>query len=284
MQFALCNEVLGDLPFADQCELIAALGYQGIELAPFTLGEDAHLLPASRRRELRRQAEAHGLRIIGLHWLLVSPAGLSITSDDAAIARRTGDVIERLIGLCADLGGSVLVHGSPAQRDPGDAASLEGARANALRCLSRAGDIARAHGLTYCLEPLARTETPFINTIDEAVAFIRDAGAPGLKVMLDCAAASVMEPLSVAETIRRRWGEGDLAHIQLNDRNRRAPGQGSDDFGPILSALLAVGYSGPVSVEPFIYEPDGPTTAARAIGYLQGLLEGIRAKENGESA
>ena len=66
---------------------------------------------------------------------------------------------------------------------------------------------------------------------------------------------------------------GYLAHIQVNDRDRRGPGQGEDQFGPVLRALKTHRYQGWIAVEPFIYQPDGPTTAARAIGYLQGLME-----------
>lgn len=275
MNFALCNEVIRDLPFQEQCALAAKLGYTGLEVAPFTLGEDAHLMGTDERRSLRQMAEDHGLSIIGLHWLLVAPQGLSITTSDQALAGRTLDVIKRLIELCVDLGGSVMVHGSPAQRDPADAPNPKIARDNALACLRAAGNAAAAAGITYCLEPLATNETPFINTVEEAVDFIREAQSPGLRTMIDTSAAAQMEPLSVAATIEEKWGSGHLAHIQLNDRNQRAPGQGNDRFYPVLKALKSVGYTGPVSVEPFVYEPDGPTTAAAAIGYLQGLAEAL---------
>ena len=66
-----------------------------------------------------------------------------------------------------------------------------------------------------------------------------------------------------------------VAHVQLNDRNKKGPGQGSDRFGPVLQALRDTGYDGWVAMEPFVYEPDGPTCAARMIGYVQGLLEEI---------
>lgn len=275
MKFCLCNEVLRDLKFRDQCTLAADLGYQGIELAPFTLGEEPHLMSASQRREIRTIAEDAAVPIIGLHWLLVTPKGLSITASDPAIASATKDVIMRLIELCADLGGSVLVHGSPHQRDPTHADSLGQARDNAIKLLSKAGDAAHGAGLTYCLEPLAPRETPFINTVSEAIEFVDDAASPGLKTMLDTSAAALAEVEPVAELITKYWPSGKLAHIQLNDRNQRAPGQGEDQFRPILNALQEVKYVGPISVEPFIYKPDGPTTAAVAAGYLKGLAEGL---------
>jgi sugar phosphate isomerase/epimerase len=275
MKFCLCNEVLRDLDFRDQCNMAANLGYQGIELAPFTLGEDPHLMSATRRREIRAIAEDAGVPIIGLHWLLVTPKGLSITSSDPAIASATDDVIMRLVELCADLGGSVLVHGSPGQRDPADAGNLSQARDNAVRLLSKAGDAAHRAGLVYCIEPLALRETPFINTVSEAIEIVDAAASSGLKTMLDTSAAALAEAQTVEELIAKHWPSGKLAHIQLNDRNQRAPGQGDDRFRPILKALQGVNYTGPISVEPFIYEPDGPTTAAFAAGYLQGLAEGL---------
>ena len=47
MKIALCNEVLRDMEFAAQCDYAAALGYDGLELAPFTLGAKPHLLRAA---------------------------------------------------------------------------------------------------------------------------------------------------------------------------------------------------------------------------------------------
>ncbi len=68
---------------------------------------------------------------------------------------------------------------------------------------------------------------------------------------------------------------GMMAHVQLNDRNRRGPGQGADRFLPVLAALKRQGYTGWLAMEPFDYEPDGPTCAARSIGYVAGLLEAL---------
>ncbi|GGG35684.1 tagatose 3-epimerase [Caldovatus sediminis] len=273
MRIALCNEVVADLPFARQCALAAALGYDGIEIAPFTLDREApHRLSAGRRAEVRRAAAEAGIPITSLHWLLVAPAGLSITSGDPAVRARTLEVIERLIGLAADLGARLLVHGSPAQRraeGPGDAARAEEA-------MARAGEWAARAGLTYCLEPLARRETNWVTTVAEAAEVVRRLGVPGLRTMLDLCAAGNGEAEPAAALLERWVPTGLIAHVHLNDRNRRAPGQGADRFGPVLAALRRAGYAGDCAVEPFEYLPDGPTCAARAIGYLRGLQEESR--------
>ena len=274
MRVALCNEVLAELPFERQCALAAALGYDGMEVAPFTLDREApHLLPAGRRGEVRRAAAAAGLPISSLHWLLVAPGGLSITDGDAGVRARTLDVVERLVGLAADLGARVLVHGSPGQRwlrAPGDAGRAEEA-------MARAGEWAAAAGLTYCLEPLSPHETNWATTVVEAAGIVRRAGSPGLRTMLDCCAAGNGEAEPAPALLERWLPSGLLAHVHLNDRNRRAPGQDADRFGPVLAALRRAGYAEWCVVEPFEYVPDGPTAAARAIGYLRGAEEGVGA-------
>lgn len=273
MKIALCNEVLGTMPFAEQCAFAAGLGYDGLEVAPFTLGAEPHLMPATERRDLKAIAADHGLAITGLHWLLVTPEGLSVTSPNDGVRARTRDVIERLVDLCADLGGTVLVHGSPKQRTLADG---DRARDRAVTMFRAAGEAAAAAGVTYCLEPLAPNETDLVNTVEQAVALIDEAGSDGLATMIDTSAAGQAEAVPVPALLDRWLPTGRIAHVQLNDTNRRAPGQGSDDFAAILAALERNTYTGVAAVEPFVYTPDGPSTAARAIGYLQGIAEGRR--------
>ncbi|MBL6455446.1 sugar phosphate isomerase/epimerase [Belnapia sp. T6] len=272
MRLALCNEVLRELPFAAQCARAAALGYAGLEVAPFTLDAEApHLLSAPRRAELRRAAAEAGIALSGLHWLLVAPAGLSITTADPATRARTLDVIERLIALAADLGCAYLVHGSPAQRR----VEAEGDAARAEDAMARIAAWATAANLTYCLEPLAAREANWATTVAEAAAIVERIGNPALRTMLDVSAAGNGE-VEPADALLERWlPTGLLAHIHLNDRNRRAPGQGRDRFAPILAVLRRQGYAGWCGVEPFDYLPDGPGAAAFAAGYLQGVLEGL---------
>lgn len=272
MKIALCNEVIAGREFAAQCEFAARLGYAGLELAPFTLGENPHRLPQSQRAALRRAAHEAGIGITGLHWLLVAPKGLSITSADARVRENTLDVIERLIGLCAELEASVLVHGSPAQRRLNDAPDIASGRRYALDFFYNAAKAAAAAGVTYCLEPLAPRETDFVNSVAEAAAVVDEIDSPALKTMIDTSAAGRSEKQAVADLIRQWLPTGKIAHIQLNDSNRRAPGQGNDDFVAILAALKQTGYDKIAAVEPFEYDPDGPASAARAIGYLNGIL------------
>jgi sugar phosphate isomerase/epimerase len=275
MKLALCNEVIRDADFARQCAMAAAMGYAGLELAPFTLGEDTYRMGAHRRASLRRAASEAGIAICGLHWLLVAPPGLSITTADRAVWDRTVEVMRRLIDLCAELGGAYLVHGSPAQRQVGDQPDPEAAAGRGEAAWAAVAGAAATAGVVYCIEPLAARETDFVNTLAEAAAIVRRIASPALRTMIDTSAAALAEPEPVADAIRRWMPTGLVAHVQLNDRNRRGPGQGADRFAPVLRALRETGYEGWVAIEPFDYVPDGPTCAARAIGYVQGLLEAM---------
>jgi len=272
-KLSLCNEVLAGWDFERQCAYAAALGYQGLEVAPFTLAEDPLTITSTQAQSFRRIAADHGLVISGLHWLLVAPLGLSISSPDAQVSQRTNEAMRRLIDLCAELGGSYLVHGSPAQRNPGPGQSQMDAMARATDAWLKAGEQAGKLGLHYCVEPLSADQTSVLNTVAQGVALVQEAGLPGLKTMLDTCSALRTELMPLPELVDQWWSSGALAHVQLNDANRRGPGQGEYAFGPLLAALQRQGYSGWLAMEPFDYVPDGQACAALSMGYVKGLLE-----------
>jgi sugar phosphate isomerase/epimerase len=273
-RFSLCNEVLREFPFDEQCRLAAALGYDGLEIAPFTLAGDPRRISSRQAEELVQSARASEVSITGLHWLLVSPAGLSITDPDPDVRRETSEIIAALISLCRDLGGSVLVHGSPQQRLlPADPRLRQTARAIALEHWARAGALAAAAGVTYCIEPLA--EANLVRTVGEASEVLDEIGAHGLATMLDASAAGHAEAEPVSAVLDRGLAQGRIAHVQINAVNRKAPGQGPEFLIDVLRVLKQHGYNRTMAVEPFIYEPNGIGSAAFSAGYVRGLWEGL---------
>jgi sugar phosphate isomerase/epimerase len=275
MRIALCNEVLGGMSLQRQCEYAAGLGYDGLEIAPFTLGDSPERISVAEAARIRGVVEASGLVVTGLHWLLVKPEGLSLSDPDAAVRGRTIDVMTRLTALCAELGGKVLVHGSPGQRRiaPGETHAV--ALARVRDGLAQVASTAAEAGVTYCIEPLSRRETALINTVAEAVDLVRSIDQASLRTMIDCSAAGLTESETVPQLIDRWLPTGMVAHIQVNDPNRRGPGQGEMKFAPILAALKRNNYAGTVAVEPFDYFPDGPSAAALAAGYLRGISDAL---------
>ena len=273
MRIALCNEVLRGMPLERQCEYAAALGYDGLEIAPFTLSDFPERITAAEATKIRGIVEASGLVVTGLHWLLVKPEGLSLTDPDAAVRGRTIEIMIRLTMLCAELGGTVLVHGSPAQRQIAHGESHAVALARLRDGLAEAAVAAAKAGVIYCIEPLSRQQTALVNTVAEAADLVRSIDQAHLRTMIDCSAAGLTETDTIADLIDRWLPTGLIVHIHFNDPNRRGPGQGEMKFAPIMAALKRHHYAGTIAVEPFDYSPDGPGVAAFSVGYLRGLLE-----------
>lgn len=266
MRYAICNETFQDWPFEDQCRRAAELGYQALEIAPFTLATTADLVAADQRVRLRETAESYGLEILGLHWLLAGTSGFYLTDPHPEVAARTEAYFRTLIELCRDLGGTLMVLGSPKQRNllPGmshaDAAAVAATRLRALV------PHLEAAGVTLAVEPLGPEEGDFLNTAQAAVELIQAVDSPQVRLHLDVKAMST-EAAPYAQVIRQfhPW----LHHFHANDPNRQGPGMGAVDFLPILGALKQVGYTGWVSVEVFDYTPGPDVLASRSIEYLR---------------
>lgn len=278
MRIALCNEVIAPMPFPQQCEYAAKLGYDGLEIAPYTLSEEPHRMGSAQIAAARAAAEDCGVAVTGLHWLLIKPGGLSISTKDEVIRKKTVDVMWALIDLCAELGGKYLVHGSPQQRRVEAGETRPAAMARAQECFAAVAERAQKAGVVYCIEPLSSEQTPLINTLEEAAHMVQEIRSSSVRTMLDCSAAGRMEKEPLGALADRWLPKGLIAHVQVNDRNRRGPGQGEQRFAPLFAALKKHGYAGDVAVEPFDYVPDGPGAAARAIGYIKGILEAIEEK------
>jgi sugar phosphate isomerase/epimerase len=270
MKFGTCNEMFEGWDLARQLDFIAQCGYQGVELAPFTVAKAVTDVPPARRKEIAGQARANALEVIGLHWLLVGPEGLYITDPDPAVRRRTTDYLQDLMRFCADVGGRVLVFGSPQQRNLKPGVTREAARGWLIDAFSAALPVAADAGVTLCLEPLPPPECDFIRTTTEALDVITAVDHPNLRLILDVKSMSGEQGMTgepIPDIIRRVAPY--VTHVQGNDANRGHPGSGAIDFVPIFRALRDVGYDGYVSVETFDFTPGPETIARESITYLR---------------
>ena len=275
MKLAICNETFQNVPFEEACAIAGRCGYQGIELAPFTLGKLVTDISSEERLALRQAAENAGLEIVGLHWLLVLPPGidarLHINCADEAVRRQTLEYYQELIRFCADLGGKIMVHGSPNQRHWEETDLYQHTFRHSVEFFKACMEPASGCGVTVCFEPLSHAETNFINTAHDALELIRSVDHPNFQLHLDAKAMCGGEYFSPA-TVIRQYADV-MKHFHANDRNKRGPGSGDVDFKPILQALQEVEYRGYVSVEVFDYTPDGETIARESLAYLQSVLE-----------
>lgn len=274
MKFALCNETFVDMPFPEAFALTRELGYTGVEIAPFTLGQggplgDVREVSAERRAEVKQQIADAGLDVVGLHWLLAKTTGFYLTSPDASVRRETSEYLKALAQLCGDLGGKVMVLGSPQQRNLLPGVTYEQAEAYATEVLKGAIGVCADQGVTVALEPLGPAEGDFLNTAASAIRLAQMVDSPHCRLHLDVKAMS-SEPDPIDQVIRasRDW----TVHFHANDPNLLGPGMGEVDFTPIFAALHETGYDGWVSVEVFKYEPSPQEIARQSIEYMRTKL------------
>ncbi len=271
MRFAICNELYEGWDIEKVIVNAAKAGYEGVEIAPFTLAQDIREISAQRRSSIRACAEKEGMAITGLHWLLLAPEGLHINSPNADVSSKTEAYVVALADLCADLGGEILVWGSPKQRVVLPEDTWLDSWTRMVDILGRLGEQAQARGVTIAFEPLTSGDgCNFINTMAEGQLLVREVNSPGVRLHLDVK-AMFGEQRPVADTIRLSGGTY-VAYVHANDPNLRGPGMGDEDFVPILQALKEIGYDGWVSVEVFDYKPGVEETTRVSLKTLKDAL------------
>ena len=274
MKYALCNEMFGVMPFDEVCLTARDLGYTGVEIAPFTLSAgdsvvDVRDVTQPKREEVKRQAADAGVDIVGLHWLLAKTEGFYLTSPQAPVRYATTEYFKALAQLCCDLGGKVMVLGSPQQRNLLPGVSYDQAEQYAAEVLRGAMQTCGDCGVTVALEPLGPAEGDFLNTAESAIRLAKLIDSPHCKLHLDVKAmASEAKPIDQVIRESADW----LAHFHANDPNLLGPGMGEIDFAPIFAALREVAYSGWVSVEVFDYEPGPEQIARESIEYMRRFI------------
>ncbi len=269
MKLAICNELFENWDFKKVVQFVSQIGYQGLEIAPFTIAESVTEISTAKRREIFQIAADHGIEITGLHWLLVKPDGLYINHPEQAIRQRTVDYMKHLIDFCADIGGQVMVFGSPNQRKIADGISYEQAKQYAVDSYAQCGDKAAERDVFICLEALPPAQTDFMTTNSEVLSVLKAVDHPHIQMMLDVKSMCT-ESISIPENIIQC--QNFFRHVHANDANQRGPGFGQVDFRPIFQTLKQVQFDGFVSVEVFDYAPDPETIATKSLAYMKECL------------
>jgi sugar phosphate isomerase/epimerase len=273
MKYAFCNEMFGDEPFEQAWPQVATLGYSGVEIAPFTLWKedehfDARAVPKFMRQKVAQVARDAGLEVVGLHWLLAKTSGYYLTNPDAAVRSATADYLKALAQLCADVGGKVMVLGSPQQRNLLPGVGYNDAEQCAAEILRAAMPACESLGVTIALEPLGPAEGDFMLTAEAGIRLAKLVDSPHCKLHLDVKAmSSEKHSIPVVIEASQEW----LVHFHANDPNLLGPGMGDVEFGEIFQTLHDIQYDGWVSVEVFKYEPSPMEIARVSIEYMQQI-------------
>jgi sugar phosphate isomerase/epimerase len=249
------------LTLEDALARAASLGYDAVEIMPRDVDDPDP-------EALRAAAERRGLRVLGFATGFIAlEHGLTFTHPDPDARRQAVEMAGRCLEAARRAGASFvsvgLVRGKPHPGVlPGDA------QAHLAACVRECGLRAGDMGLTITLEPGNRYETGFVHTVDEALALLEAVSLPSVLLQLDTFHMNI-EEASIAGAIRHAGPR--LAHLHLADSNRRAPGWGHLDFGPVVSALREVGYAGAIGLE-ILFTPDFEAAAGQGIRFVRSLL------------
>lgn len=174
-----------------------------------------------------------------------------------------GDV-EEYAATCfermAALGSKVMVFGSGGARAIPDGWPREKAVEQFVALLARLGPLAEANGVELLVEPLARCECNFVNTVEEGAELARASGSPAVGVIAD--SRHWTRNGEGAETIAA--AKDCLRHVHVATLpNCKVPGVEPFDFGPFLRALRQTGYDGRITIEAGVDDPVGRVEVLR---------------------
>lgn len=269
MKFGICSEIFKEWKDVGRTiDYVKSVGYDGLEIAPFTLCDYVTEIPASVREDIRRRAESAGLEIIGLHWLFVGPSGVHLTSPDESVRKFTAQYLRDLTHCCADMGGTIMVLGSPKQRNVGRDVTYNQAFGYARGIIEEVVPVLEERGVTLCMEQLTHMETNFCQTVEETVELIDAVGHPNFQLILDTKALAFQA--EDRPTLLKRYAKY-LRHYHANDVNLEGPGFGDVDFIPIFAALKEIAFTGYTSVEVFKFDPGPEVIATRSLEYMKRI-------------
>ncbi len=269
MKFSICNEMFEGWKWEDVFKYAGELGYDGVEVAHFTLCDSVTEVSKADRERLRQSAKDAGVEIVGIHWVFVSPKGLHISHPDEEIRLKSRDYLHELVDFCGDLGGKVIVFGSPKNRNVLEPLTPEQAWDYAKETFQSCCDHARERDVIICIEPLASYMTDYINLPEDGARLVDEINHPNFKMILDTYSMACNK-VDMGVAIRQ-YSEY-IAHFHINDDNESWPGSGNTDFEPVATSLKEVNYDKYVSVEVFDFKPDPKTIAQESMKALKAIF------------
>jgi D-psicose/D-tagatose/L-ribulose 3-epimerase len=277
-RYAICNESMKGMSWAEQCALAAEAGFNGIEIAPFTLvKEGVQEINKQQRKEMVKALRQNGLRCAGLHWLLVAPPiGLHCTTNDDAVRNRTWQYIEHLIDFCSDMEAEVMVFGSPKQRSARDAGiSVAEAIKRLQDGLARVAPHAKKAGVKILLESLDHNQTDVINTLSQTLDVVKSVNHPAIQTMFDFHnTVDETEPFDVL--IRTYYSYINHVHVQEMDGKYMGTGTGSKQYIKAFQTLKDLKYKKWISLEVFDFTPGAKTIAVQSLKTLKAIEAGLK--------
>lgn len=270
-KYAMCNESMQNLSWAEQCRIIGNAGYKGVEIASFTLvKEGVQEINSAGRAEIVVAMDKAGIECAGLHWLLAPPPkGLHFTTQDKAVRKRTVDYLNALIDFCGDIAGRYMIFGSPKQRNT-VGISVEEANKYFADGLAQVADHAQQRGVKILIEHLDKTQTDVVNTLAEGLEIVKKVNHPHIELMFDFHnTLDETEPFDVL--IRKYYEHIFHVHVQEMDGRHLGTGTAVNDYVKAFQTLKDLNYDKWVSLEVFDFKPGGKVIAEESMKVLKEI-------------
>jgi D-psicose/D-tagatose/L-ribulose 3-epimerase len=229
----------------DAAAILESEGITGVEIAPTAIWPSPLEATDGQIDRYRDVWAQRGIRVVAIQALLFGRPDLKVFGTPAE-QKATQEYLCEMVRICARLGGSVLVFGSPRNRARGDLAAQE-ACDRAAAFFGVIGRCAIDAGVAFCIEPNpVAYGCDFVNTSAEGVDLVRRTNTSGFGLHLDAggmtmAAESVTSALAAAVPFVR--------HFHVSEPDLKPVGSGGTDHVAFGRALRSLGYGHWISIE-----------------------------------
>ena len=159
------------------------------------------------------------------------------------------DVMKYKTDCCHAMGGSMIVgpfHSALGRFSGHPPTEIE--IQNAAEVHRKLADYGASCGISYSIEWLNRFECYFLNTMNDAVNYVKTVGHSNFGTMYDTFHANIEEKNQVLSI---RKNAEFIKHFHVSENDRGAPGSGQINFNKILTELKISGYDQWLMIEAF---------------------------------
>jgi sugar phosphate isomerase/epimerase len=193
------------------------------------------------------------------------PGSIKITGPDADM-NKLRDYMTRVLSRAKQVGLKRIVFGSGGARNVPDGFDRNKARQQIIDFAKMIAPLAQQNDVIIVAEHLRREECNIINTVAEAMEYVRAVNHPNFQCLVDSYHLwSEDEPLANVQAAMP-W----IRHVHLADQDGRvAPGEsGTADYRPFFRVLKEAKYDGGISVEATGFN-DFATVAPRVLAFVK---------------